>query len=143
MRLPACTFHNLIKKHFNSATIDGKPWLTMYDDRGVQHWLLMFGPEALNVIPALITYAASKAKDIVLPEVEEAFEAFIADIASTGHIMAAEGVRLWTEAKTLELQAEHIASASVFQATTWSAEMQQGILTRIREKLTQAAPENA
>jgi hypothetical protein len=119
MRLPAFDFHNLIKKHFASATINGKPWLTMYDDRGVQHWLLMFGPEMLDIIPALVTYAASRAKDIVLPEIEEAFEAFVSDIASTGHVMAAEGVRLWTEAASTRFRDEPVASASVFQ-TAWS-----------------------
>jgi hypothetical protein len=114
MRPSAYTFHKTIETHFSGATFNGKPWLRLgTDDNVIHNWLLMFGPEALNIIPALLTYAASKTKAVIVPEVEEVYEAFLADIASTGHVIAAEGIRAW-----LEGEAKRLRSEAVFQVAT-------------------------
>jgi hypothetical protein len=116
MRPSAYIFHKTIEAKFSAATFNGKPWLRLRtDDNVIHNWLLMFGPEMLKVIPALLTYAASKTKAVIVPEVEDAYEAFLADIASTGHGIAAEGVRTWVEAEARKLGAEvRFVEANVF-----------------------------
>lgn len=137
MLASAYIFHQLIAKHFGGATIDGKSWLTMYDDRGVQGHLLKFGPEMLTVIPALLTYAASKAKGLSLDEVEQAFEDFIAEIAATGHTIAADGVRLWTEAKAAALRDARVLEASAFPALAAETdEIRQRVIARLKAMVT-------
>jgi hypothetical protein len=135
MRASACFFHQAIKKHFSSATFNGKPWRTLYDDKGVQNYLLMFGPETLNVVPALLTYAASKTKGIIIPEIEQAYEELIADIASTGHTIAAEGIKAWVEAEARKLRAEAVfVEATVFPAVPSKAAVAEQVVARLSDE---------
>ena len=137
MRPSAFNFHQLIAKHFSSATINGKPWLHMYDDRGVQEHLLKFGPEMLNVIPALLTYAASKVKGLSVEEVEQGFDRLIADIRSTGHTIAAEGVRAWTEAMADSMRDGRVVEACVFPlVSAENDELRQRVIARLKAMVT-------
>ena len=134
MRDSAHAFHQTVRKHFGAATFNGKRWLTMYEDRGLLDWLLMFGPEMTSVVPALVTYSASMAKNVIVPEVDDAFEAFLSDIAATGHTMAADGIRLWTEAGSIKLRDEDVDNASVFPPA-WTVDQTRQVIARLKERL--------
>jgi DNA-directed RNA polymerase subunit K/omega len=115
MRPAADTFVETIKEKFGRATLDGKRWITMHsDDNAIQNALLKFGPEALAVVPAIVTYAAARAKNIRDAEADSALSAMLDDIVSTGHGMAALAIHEWMGAKYHEFLDDRVASVSVF-----------------------------